>query len=57
MKEKMIEFIKTRFSKAVLEDYYESKWGKEQQFRPCDESEETYTCICKNGNIEILKEF
>lgn len=57
MKEKMIEFIKTRFPKAVLEDYYESKWGKEQQFRPCEESEETYTCICKNGNIEVLKEF
>lgn len=57
MKERMIEYIKTRFPKAVLEDYYKSKWGEEQQFRPCKESEETYTCICKHGNIEILTEY
>lgn len=57
MNEKMVEFIKERFPKAILEDYFTSKYGEEQQFRPCEKSNETYTCICKRGNIEILTEF
>lgn len=57
MKERMIEYIKERFPEAVMEDYFTSKYGEEQQFRPCEESKETYSCICKHGNIEILTDF
>ena len=57
MKEKMEEFIKKQYPKAVLDRFLDTRWGVEYLFYPTPDADDPYTCIIENGKMTILKEF
>lgn len=53
MKEKMIQYVKERYPEAIIDCYYESKWGKELQFYYNKNADDVYTCVCMAGTNEL----
>ena len=57
MKEKMVKFVLERYPNASDFYYIESEWGKELQFLPNSRAMDCFSCVYKNGTMQILKEF
>lgn len=57
MKEKMVKFVLERYPRAAEFRYTESKWGCELQFLPNSHAMDCFSCVFKNGRLQILKEF
>lgn len=57
MKEKMVKFVLERYPRATEFSYTESKWGYELQFLPHSRAMDCFSCVFKNGAMQILKEF
>lgn len=54
---KMEQFVKTHYPNAVFDYYFDTKFGTELQFRACEETDETWACVLKNGKMEIVYDF
>ena len=57
MKEKMMKYVLERYPKATEFRYVENVYGRELQFLPNSGTIDCYTCIVKNGTMQILREF
>ena len=57
MKEKMMKYVLERYAKATEFRYVENVYGRELQFLPNSRAIDCYTCIVKNGTMQILREF
>ena len=57
MKEKMMKYVLERYPKATEFCYVENVYGRELQFLPNSTSIDCYTCLVKNGTMQILREF
>ena len=57
MKEKMMKYVLERYPKATEFHYVENAYGRELQFLPNSRAIDCYTCIVKNGTLQILREF
>ena len=51
------QFIRDQYPNAIMAEWSDTKWGKEQQFYRNADALEPYTCIEKGGQLVILKEF
>ena len=57
MKEKMMKYVLERYPKATEFRDVENMYGRELQFLPNSRAIDCYTCIVKNGTMQILREF
>ena len=57
MKEKMVKFVLERYPRAAEFRYTESGLGCELQFLPNSRAMDCFSCVFKNGRLQILKEF
>ena len=51
------QFIRDQYPNANMAEWSDTKWGKEHQFYRNADALEPYTCIEKDGQLVILKEF
>lgn len=57
MKEKMMKYVMERYPNAAEFRYMESVYGCELQFLPNSRAMDCFSCVCKNGRLQILREF
>lgn len=54
----MIEqYIKERYPKAVFDAFFDTVFGTELQFWTGEDSEDLFSCVMKDGTMEIVENF
>ena len=57
IRHQMEEFVKELYPKAVFDDFWQTKFGTELQFRVCEETDQTFACVIRGGKFVIDYDF
>ena len=53
----MEQYIKERYPKALFDAFFDTAFGTELQFWTSEYSEDLFSCVMKDGTIEIVEDF
>ena len=53
----MERYIKERYPKAVFDAFFDTVFGTELQFWTSEKSEDLFSCVMKDGVMEIIEDF
>lgn len=53
----MEQYIKERYPKALFDAFFDTVFGTELQFWTDEKSENLFSCVMKDGTMEILEDF
>ena len=53
----MERYIKERYPKAVFGAFFDTVFGTELQFWANEDSEDLFSCVMKDGTIDIVEDF
>ena len=53
----MEQYIKERYPKALFDAFFDTVFGTELQFWANEDSENLFSCVMKDGTIDIVEDF
>ena len=53
----MEQYIKKLYPNAVFDAFFNTAFGTELQFWTSQDSEELFSCVMKNGTMDIVEDF